>query len=299
MDHPQFPEPTRSAPPTLSPAFEQLAGGFEFVEAPRVAADDTLYFSDLIGGGYFRQAPGGDAVCLLEGRRWIGGSVLNADGTILVSGEGGIVRIDPGAGTASPILTELGGSAFDAVNDMEPDDEGGIYAGSVDFSAILGRGEQGSPGTLFRLDPDGTVEVVRSGVAVSNGIGFSPDRSVFYHSESTVGVWAYEYGRGGRPRNPVLFAELDDCDGLVVDAEGAVWVARWRSAEILRFRPDGVLDRTITLPFPNIVSLAFGGSDLSWLYVSTGGRGADGRPLGGVVRIRCPVPGQPSLPGRV
>ncbi|HLY54299.1 MAG TPA: SMP-30/gluconolactonase/LRE family protein [Stellaceae bacterium] len=287
------------SPEKVQAPFETLAMGFGFVEAPRVAADDTLYFSDLLAGGYYRKRPGEAASAILDGRKWIGGSILNEDGTILVSGEGGIVRIHPQTGEVTTILDKLGGVAVDAVNDMEADDEGGVYGGTVDFSAILGRGEMGRPGTLFRIDPSGTVEVLREGVAVSNGIGFSPDRSVFYHSDSTVGIWAYDYARGGRPRNPVLFAKLEDSDGLVVDAEGGVWVARWNAAEILRFRPDGVLDRRLGVPAANITSLDFGGSDPHLLYVATGGRDGDGNPAGGVVRIRIDVPGQPSLPGRI
>ena len=286
-------------PEKIQAPFETLATGYGFVEAPRVAADGTLYFSDLLAGGYYRKRPGEAPAAILGGRKWIGGAVLNEDGTILLSGEGGIVRLQPQTGRVTTILAELGGVAIDAVNDMEADDDGGVYGGTVDFSAILGRGEMGRPGALFRIDPSGTIETLREGIAVSNGIGFSPDRSVFYHADSTVGVWAYDYARGGRPRNPALFAKVEDCDGLVVDAEGGIWVARWNAAEILRLRPDGVLDRRLGLPAANIVSLAFGGSDLHLLYVATGGTEGDGNPVGGVVRIRIDVPGQPSLPGRV
>ena len=92
------------------------------------------------------------------------------------------------------------------------------------------------------------------------------------------------------PGRPEMFAPLEDSDGLAVDSEGGVWVACWRSARILRYRPDGVLDRQITLPFPHIVSLCFGGADLTDLIVSTGGN-AERPGCGAVVRIKSDVPG--------
>ena len=87
-----------------------------------------------------------------------------------------------------------------------------------------------------------------------------------------------------------MFARIDDCDGLAVDSDGGVWVACWQTARILRYRPDGVLDRTITLPFPHLVSLAFGGADMTDVYVTTGGN-IEHPGRGGVVRIKSDVPG--------
>lgn len=114
-----------------------------------------------------------------------------------------------------------------------------------------------------------------------------------YHSESTVGIWAWTMRDGIASGTPALFAAADDCDGLAVDFEGGIWVAFWREPAIRRYRSDGTIDRTITLPFPHLVSLCFGGPDLTDLYVTTGGD-ADNRGKGGVVRIRSEVPGLPT-----
>jgi sugar lactone lactonase YvrE len=274
----------------MGASFEVIASGFQFVEAPRVDDDGTVYFSDLTGGGYYRCRPGRRVETVLPARMWIGGAVLDHDGSILLGGKGGIVRVDPATGESKPVLNEIDGIPIIAVNDVEADGRGGLFGGTIDFAAVFERGETPSGGQLFHLSRAGEVRTLRSGLVASNGMGFSPDRRRLYHSESTRGIWTYTLGEDGMPGPAEMFAELEDSDGLVVDSEGGVWVACWQSAEIRRYRPDGVLDRRVALPFPHIVSLSFGGSDLTDLYVTTGGN-AEHPAKGGIVRIKSDVAG--------
>jgi D-xylonolactonase len=270
--------------------FVIVADGFQFVEAPRVDEQGTVYFSDLTAGGYYRRKPGRAVETVLKDRLWIGGAVLDESGSIICSGKGGLVHVDQATGVATPILKELDGEPLIAINDIEADSRGGVFGGSVDFAALFERDEVPGGGQLFYMSPEGAVRILRDGLAVSNGLGFSPDGRMLYHAESTAGVWAYSLGQDGMPGRPDMFASIDDCDGLVVDSEGGVWVACWRSARIQRYRRDGVLDQSLTLPFPHIVSLAFGGPDLTDLYVTTGGN-AEQPGKGAVVRVKTEVPG--------
>ncbi|HVO45727.1 MAG TPA: SMP-30/gluconolactonase/LRE family protein [Steroidobacteraceae bacterium] len=279
--------------------FTPVAGGYYFVEAPRVDTDGTLYFSDLLGGGFYRRRPGRtDIDTLIAGRMWVGGTVLDESGAVLCSGRGGIVRIDPSSGAVTPLLTELEGRPVVAINDIEADSRGGIFGGSVDFAALFERGEIPSNGQFFYLPAQGPVQILREGLVVSNGLGFSPDGRWMYHSETMRGVWIYPLAADGSPGKPELFAAMQDSDGLVVDSAGYVWLACWQSARILRFRPDGTVDRTIKLPFTHIVSLAFGGPDLTDLYVTTG-TDAEHPGLGGVVCVKSEVPGLPTFRSRM
>lgn len=267
---------------------ESLAQGFRFCEAPRVDESGAVFFSDLIGGGYYRWQADGPIGTVLADRVWIGGATLDEGGAILCSGKGGLVLVEDGRPT--PILTAIDGRPIVAVNDIEADAAGAIYGGTLDFGAVFERGETPEGGLLFRLDPGGDITVLRDDVVASNGIGFSPDGALMYHAESTVGIWAWSMRGGVAAGPPALFAAADDCDGLAVDAEGGVWVAFWRDALIRRYKPDGAIDRIIRLPFPHIVSLAFGGPDQSDLYVTTGGD-ADHPGAGGLIRIRSAIPG--------
>jgi xylono-1,5-lactonase len=274
----------------MDASFEVIAGGFQFVEAPRVDDDGTVYFSDLTGGGYYRCRPGRAAESVLPDRMWIGGAVLDHDGSILLGGKGGVVRVDPQTGSSKPVLSEVGGVPIIAVNDMEADSRGGIFGGTIDFAAIFERGELPGGGQLFHLSGSGELRILRDGLVASNGLGFSPDGRTLYHSESTRGIWRYSLGEDGMPGAAEMFARIEDCDGLVVDSEGGIWIACWKCAEILRYRPDGVVDHRIALPFPHVVSLSFGGADLRDLYVGTGGN-AEHPSQGSILRLKSDVPG--------
>ena len=274
----------------VTPEFDVIVTGFDFVEAPRVDALGRIWFSDLTGGGLYRVTPGGATETMIADRLWIGGAVLDHSGALICGGKAGLVRLDPKTRAVSPLLEAIDGVSIIAVNDIEADGRGGLFGGTIDFGAVFERGEAPRGGQLFHLSPNGEVRVLREALTASNGLGFSPDGSTLYHSESTAGIWAYRLDSDGMPGDARLFAALDDSDGLVVDQAGGVWVACWASARILRFLPDGQLEREIRLPFPHLVSLAFGLLDPTDLYVSTGGN-ADHPGMGGIVRIKSPVPG--------
>lgn len=270
-------------------ARETLADGFVFAEAPRADDDGSVIFSDLLGGGIYRWRPKGVETVLPE-RQWVGGIVLDESGAVVCSGRGGLAVVPPGSNVARPLLTAIDGQPLLAVNDIEADGQGGLLGGTVDFSAIFERGEKPAPGVLFHLSPSGAVTVLREDVPVSNGMGFSPDRKIFYHSVSLSGIWAYDIGADGLPRNPVLFAARDDCDGLVVDQEGGIWVACWATGEVIRYRPDATIDQSVQFPGLAVTGLGFGGEGLSDLYVGIGTLDGAAGP-GGLARIRAEIPG--------
>ena len=134
------------------------------------------------------------------------------------------------------------------------------------------------------------------GVEVTNGLGFSADRSLLYHCDSTTrAVWVYEVRADRTVSDRRLFAKLPDGmpDGMTVDVEGGVWVAVVAgSGEVVRFKPDGTLDQRINIPAKTITSVAFGGPDMCDLYVVTANN--DQRDLKGTVFCaRSDIPGLP------
>jgi sugar lactone lactonase YvrE len=148
-------------------------------------------------------------------------------------------------------------------------------------------------GTLSRLTGDGGVTTVLDDVTVSNGTGWSPDGRLMYYIDSPtrrVDVFDHEAGRVSN-RRP--FAEIEDGagfpDGLTVDADGCVWVALWDGGAVRRYTPSGELDRVITLPTPRVTACAFGGSDLTDLYITTARVGLEtAHPVAGSLLV---VPG--------
>jgi sugar lactone lactonase YvrE len=134
------------------------------------------------------------------------------------------------------------------------------------------------------------------GVEVTNGLGFSPDRKLLYHCDSTTrAVWAYPVHSDRTVSDRQVFARLPEGmpDGMTVDAEGGVWVAVVGGrGEVVRFKPDGTLDQRIKVPAKTVTSVAFGGPDMHDLYAVTANN--DNRELKGTVfRGRSDIAGLP------
>ena len=114
-------------------------------------------------------------------------------------------------------------------------------------------------GEVTRLLPD---------VFIPNSTCFSPDGRTAYFADTTVGTIrkiSIDPETGLPIGDWTLFA--DDShpggpDGSVIDSEGFVWNARWGGSCVIRFAPDGRVDRTIKLPVGKVTCPAFGGKDL-------------------------------------
>ena len=151
-------------------------------------------------------------------------------------------------------------------NDVIADPEGRVFAGTF---------LPDQPGKLFRLDPDGKVEVVEEGIGCSNGLGFSLDLGTMYYTDAAARtIYAYDYDQAtGRIGNRRVFVKVGDedgvPDGMTVDAEGFVWSANWFGSCIIRFDPEGREERRIQTPAKQTSSVMFGGRDLNELYFTT------------------------------
>ncbi|MGW4244113.1 SMP-30/gluconolactonase/LRE family protein [Nocardia sp. NPDC004722] len=192
-----------------------------------------------------------------------------ASGGLLATAGDTIVRIDDSGRVCEPLvrvpLAEGGiGSRF---NDAKVDPRGRLLAGTM--------AEEGGVGgsALYRVDPDGTLSTLRTGVTISNGLGWSPDgRTLYYADSPTRRVDAFDYdldsGTLGAGRPFAYFADGDP-DGLTVDAEGNVWVAVWGAGQVRAFDPDGKLRTTVEVGPSQVSSCAFAGPDLDILVITT------------------------------
>lgn len=276
--------------------FETLATGYGLLEGPRTDEQNRLYYSDIRGGGVFRRNPDGRIETLIPERKFVGGIALNAHGGILVTGKS-LAQWNEQTGQLKDIFAEWEGKQLFGINDLTIDDQGSIWLGTFgmdihtfDFKSTP------TPGSLYRVDPPGKITKLWEGIEVTNGLGFSPDRKLLYHSDSiTKSVWAYDVhsDRTVSPRK--LFAKLPEGmpDGLTIDAEGGVWVAVVAGpGEIVRFKPDSTLDKRVKVPAKTVTSIAFGGPDWRDLYVVTANN--DNRELKGTVfRTHSDIPGLP------
>lgn len=272
---------------------EVLASGFGLLEGPRVDEQDRLYFSDVPNGGVYRRSPDGKIETLIPKRKGVGGIALNQGGGIVCSGRG-LIYWNEQTRTSRDLFTEWEGRPLKGLNDLQPDDQGSIYVGSLEFDALSD--QKPIPGNLFRVDPDGKVTKLWEGIQVTNGMGFSPDRKYLFHADSTTqAVWVYDVLPDRTVKDRRVFAKLPVGwpDGLAVDTEGGVCVAVVNDGEVMRFKPDGTLDWRLKVPAKMVTSLTFGGKDMRDLYIVTADNTEDKAKKGTVFRTRSEIPGLP------
>lgn len=218
------------------------------------------------------------------------------DGGAVLALERGFALADANLHDVRP-LSELWTDPGIRMNEGGCDPDGRFYGGSMSYDAIPGAG------SVYRLDPDGTVTTVLTGVTISNGLTWSPDGATAYYIDTpTQRVDAFDYDPYlGLIARRTLFhiPESDGApDGMAVDTEGRLWIALWRGAAIRCYRPDGTLDDHLPLPVTQVSACTFGGPTLDDLYITTSRHGIDPQSqpqAGALFHIR---PGARGLPTR-
>jgi sugar lactone lactonase YvrE len=187
-------------------------------------------------------------------------------------------------------------------NDGKVDPAGRFWAGTMRYA-----GDR-PVGSLYRLDPDGSVRRVLGELSISNGLDWSPDGRTMYLIDTPTGrVDGFDYDPESGAianRRPVVVVPADQGypDGMTVDAEGCLWVALWDGWAVQRYDPEGRLAMRCEMPVSQVSSCAFGGPGLDELYVTTASEDFTPErrvrePLaGGLFRLRPGVSGR--LPGR-
>lgn len=264
---------------------ETLAWGYGLVEGPRVDSQDNLYYSDVHNGGVYRRRPDGVIETVVPKRRGVGGIALHADGGVVISGRN-ICHVRDGETRVVFALDAPG------LNDLFIDAQGRVICGTMRSDPFSMEGPRTS-GECWRIDADGTATELYGDISLTNGIGFSPDGAVLYHSDTTRGVWAHDYA-DGKVSSRRLFVGRDDLspDGLAVDEAGIVWVADVSGSGAVRgFARDGSEVGRIEVPARMVTSLCFGGSDRRDLYIVTADNVDDPDRGGTIHRTRADVPG--------
>lgn len=230
-----------------------------------------LYFIDSFDGRVFRCTADGGEVRSWDVPEKIGSMALRSDGKgAICSLANGLHALDFQTGDVELIHDPEPDKPNNRLNDGKVDRRGRFIVGSMDTM------EDGPNGALYRLDPDFSVTTLDTGIIVSNGPCWSPDDSIFYFADTWSGeIWAYDYDiETGDVSNRRTFATVDTsrggaADGSTVDEEGYVWNAQVYDSKLVRYAPDGSVDRVIEMPVKKVTSVNFGGPDLDILFVTS------------------------------
>ena len=273
---------------------ETIAEGFGLIEGPVWDSKRGLLFSDVTFGGVYCIGFDGLVSTVFEHRRGIGGMSLHQQGGLLVSGRNVSFKSFEGGDTLT-VLDKDEDQGNIGYNDITTDKQGRVYAGSLGSSPVFEDGREPASGDLYLIELDGSARIVGNDIQLTNGLGFSPDGSILYHSDTlrkTVHCYRVKEDGSLGEKQVFVVTERGVPDGLVVSEDGAVWVALAGGGQgVAVYEPSGELREYIDIPLPMCTSVCFGGEDLKDLYIVSGSDGADSERAGSIFKVRVDVPG--------
>lgn len=230
-----------------------------------------LHWIDSADGRIFRSTHEGRELRAWDVGEPIGSLAISRDNSsFLAALQSGLYRIDIQTGDRTLLFDPEPELPHNRLNDGKVDRQGRFVFGSMDTL------EERPSGRLYSYTPSGQLNTLDDGIVVSNGPCFSPDGRTLYFSDTWTGlIFAYDYDlESGRATNRRTFAQVDTstggaADGATVDSEGYLWQALVYGGKVVRYAPDGTVDRVIETPVLKVTSLAFGGPALDTLFVTS------------------------------
>ena len=239
---------------------EKLADGFSFTEGPVwVREESRLLFSDIRDNVLYQWTEAEGASPLIDpvfegdltGRRSVSsnGLTLDAEGRLIICEHGNrlISRLESD-GTRTTLVDNYQGRRLNSPNDAVYGSDGSLYFTDPPYGL---EGLEESPlreldfNGIYRLAPDGELELLYADQTRPNGIALSPDETTLYvaNSDANQKVWyAYDIGDEG-VSNPRVFYDVNDqtapggADGMKVDGAGHIFATG--PGGVWVFAPDG------------------------------------------------------------
>jgi sugar lactone lactonase YvrE len=219
--------------------------------------------------------------------------------TLAVAGQGTIFKLDLTSGRISALVELEADLPGNRSNDGRVNPAGGLWIGTMEHA------EQDYSGSVYQFR-GGALKKLFGDIRIPNSTCFSPDGGTAYFTDTPnkiimkrpidpqsgepVGFWTVFADTSAHPGAP---------DGSVVDSEGYLWNARWGGHRVIRYAPDGLIDREVMVPASQVTCPAFGGADLKTLYLTSASKNLSAAELanephaGSVFSIRVDVAGQP------
>ena len=245
--------------------------------------NNILYWTDIQGGRFFKFDPSTNENEQIHNGVNVGGLRVNKNGGLILGTWEGVMLWESDENykwIKEGTLPDKRNTKV-KINDATSGPDGSFYCGTdaSDYEKDV----------LFRVNPDETIDIIDEGVKLCNGMGFSPDETIFYSTDTIQKIiYKWDYNKSTREiSNKRVFVKNDApdqglTDGMTIDSEGYVWSAIWWGSKVMRFDPDGKLEREIHFPASQTSCVMFGGKDLNELYVSTASFGSGSTELMGI-----------------
>ena len=284
-------------PAGVDPGGVGVAASLAFTEGPAVAADGTVYFSDILNNRILRLRVDGELDVLREPSHRTNGQTFDHQGRLYHCegaefGPGGgrrVTRTDLATGEYEVLTEKYDGVRYNSPNDICVDGKGRVYFTDPCYGdrSIMEMEIEG----VYRIDLDGTVTriIEQPRIDRPNGIAVTQDSSRLYVIDScpVAGgnrkVWVLDLDADGNPSNQRVvydFSPGRGGDGMRLDVDGNLWVAAGIMvprhgnetgdvpAGVYVMTPEGDLLGRLPVHEDVITNLAFGGHDGRTLYTT-------------------------------
>ncbi len=229
-------------------------------------AEQALYWVDIEGKLLQRYRPSTGAVDRWPMPERICSLALREKGGLIVAFASGIAFYDLDSGDIDWIARPEADKPGNRFNEGKCDRRGRFWAGAMDDSL------KAHTAALYRVDPDRSVHKVLGDIGISNCFVWSLDNGSFFFADTLdKRIYKFDYDdEAGTVRNRRLFAQTAaNPDGGAIDEHGFLWNAEWDAWRLVRYAPEGTIDRIVELPIEKPTSCMFGGPDLATLYVTS------------------------------
>lgn len=246
-----------------------LAANAHLAEGPVWDGEDgVLWWVDILRGEVHRFDPstGADTMSIIDGP--VGSLALREGGGLVVALRDGLYGYEPSKAPV-PLARPEPERRRNRFNDGRTDRNGRFWVGSLHLD------ETEPTGAFYCLGGDGICKRVADGIYAANGTAFSPDGRTGYHADSRQRVvWRFDCDPdSGGLSNRRVFIELEQRtgapDGAIVDVDGGYWLAHAGGWRVVRYDPEGRVDRIVQLPVEIPTSVAFGSRDGRTLFITT------------------------------
>lgn len=188
-------------------------------------------------------------------------------GAHLLLHQGGLSGFDIRTAMVGEALNPEASREGTSFNDGKVARDGTVWMGSLDLA------EQEPRAALWSTADGKTARFGDAGFVCSNGPAFSPDGKKLYFSDSYARrIVSYDVDKQSLANRSTLINLPDGSgypDGLTVDVAGNIWIAHFDGGRVSCWDADGTHLRDILLPCPHATSVAFGGNEMSTLFITT------------------------------
>ncbi|TXH68523.1 MAG: SMP-30/gluconolactonase/LRE family protein [Thiothrix sp.] len=256
---------------------------------------DRLYWFDILDKRLYHCASDDSDTQVVQFQEHFSAAALTNTADLLLASETALWRFNPSTQALTPLIALEADNPVTRSNDGRADRQGGFWIGT------MGKKAEAKAGSIYRYY-QGELRCLRRDLTITNAICFAPDGRTAYFADTDLGqIYQWRLDAQGWPEGePSIFVDLSSQgispDGAVIDSQGYLWSAQWGSSRLVSYQPNGIEDKVIHLPVSQPSCPAFGGTDLSRLFVTSARDGLSAEALrqeplaGSVLEVKLPLP---------